>query len=152
MFTNVSSILAEVDPKTKRSLISLYSRAFDPLGLLAPFLISPKLLFQELWAQGLDWDQPLDSDIAEVWETWKQELTDVSHIKVPRWLLRGLTSVDKVELYGFGDASQKAYGSAFYLCAEDEEGKRYSNLVMSIVAPAKPQVTKAYVTQVTMQA
>ena len=54
MFTNVSSILTEVDPKTKRSLISLYSRAFDPMGLLAPFLMTPKLLFQEVWARGLD--------------------------------------------------------------------------------------------------
>ena len=139
MFTNVSSILTEVDPKTKRSLISLYSRAFDPMGLLAPFLMTPKLLFQEVWARGLDWDQPLDSDVAEAWETWKQELTAVRHIKVPRWLLRGLSSIDKVELHGFGDASQKAYGSAVYLCAVDEEGKRISNLVMakSRVAPAK---------------
>ena len=139
VFKNVSSILAEVDSKKKRSLISLYSRAFDSMGLLAPFLMTPKLLFQELWARDLDWDQPLDSDIAKVWETWKQELTDVSHIKVPRWLLPGLSSVDKVELPGFRDATQKAYGSAVYLCAKDEEGKRISNLVMakSRVAPAK---------------
>ena len=68
---------------------------------------------------------------------WKQELADVSHIKVHRWLLHGLSSVDKVELHGFGDASQRAYGSAVYLCAEDREGKRVSNLVMvkSKVAP-----------------
>ena len=139
MFTNVSSVLAEVDLKTKRSSISLYYRAFDPMGLMAQFLMTPKLLFQELWARGLDWDQPLDSDIAEVWETWRQKLTDVSSIKVPTWLLRGLSSVDKVELHEFGDTSQKAYGSAVYLCAEDEEGKRISNLVMakSRAAPAK---------------
>ena len=50
MFTNLSSILAEVDPKTKRSLISLCSRAFDPMGLVALFLMTSKLLFQELLA------------------------------------------------------------------------------------------------------
>ena len=55
-FTNISSILTEADPRTKRSLISLYSRIFDPMGLLTPFLMVPKLLFQELWARGLDWD------------------------------------------------------------------------------------------------
>jgi len=49
MFSNTSSILTEKDPKTKRSLISLYSRVFDPMGLLTPFLMIPKLLFQELW-------------------------------------------------------------------------------------------------------
>ena len=50
MFTNASSILTEKDPKTKRSLISLYSRVFNPMGLLTPFLMIPKLLFQELRA------------------------------------------------------------------------------------------------------
>ncbi|KAL9978335.1 hypothetical protein ACROYT_G015836 [Oculina patagonica] len=56
MFTNGSSILTEEDPQTKRSLISLYSRVFDPMGLLTPFLMIPKLLFHELWTRGLDWD------------------------------------------------------------------------------------------------
>ena len=49
MFSNASSILTEKDPKTKRSLIILQSRVFDPMGLLTPFLMIPKLLFQELW-------------------------------------------------------------------------------------------------------
>ena len=60
ILTSGSSIAAEDDPMTKRSLISLYSRIFDPMSLLAPFLVTPKLLFQELWARDLDWDDPLD--------------------------------------------------------------------------------------------
>ena len=84
MFSNASSILTEKDPKTTRSLISLYSRVFDPMGLLTPFLMIPKLLFQELWTRGLDWDQPLDADIANSWETRKHELANVDQIKVPR--------------------------------------------------------------------
>ena len=139
MFSNASSVLTEKDPKTKRSLISLYSRVFDPMGLLTPFLMITKLLFQELWTRGLDWDQPLDADIANTWETWKHELANVDQIKVPRWLLRNLSSVDKVELHGFGDASERAYGRAVYICAEDKDGNRISNLVIakSRVAPVK---------------
>ena len=64
--TSRSSVAAEEDPMTKRSLISLYSRIFDPMGLLKPYLVTPKLLFQELWARSLDWDDPLDVDIAHV--------------------------------------------------------------------------------------
>ena len=77
ILTSGSSIAAEDDPMTKRSLISLYSRIFDPMGLLTPFLVTPKLLFQELWARDLDWDDPLDADIAQACRTWKQELPSV---------------------------------------------------------------------------
>ena len=138
-FTNGPNILSEEDPETKRSLISLYSRVFDPMGLLIPFLMISKFLLQELWARGLDWDESLHSDITDAWETWKHGLPDITLIKVPRWLLQGLGSVDKVELHGFGDASQKAYGSAVYLCAESQDGSRVSNLVIAKtwVAPAK---------------
>lgn len=48
------------DSMTKRSLISLYARLFDPMGLIAPFLIKPKVLFQELWSRGMQWDEKLD--------------------------------------------------------------------------------------------
>ena len=71
MLLNASSILTDKDPKTKGSLISLYSRVFDPMGLLTPFLMISKVLFQELWARALDWAQPIDADIGNAWETWK---------------------------------------------------------------------------------
>ena len=50
-----------------------------------------------------------------------------------------LSSVDKVELHGFGEASERAYGRAVYICAEDKDGNRIFNLVMakSRVAPVK---------------
>ena len=130
MFINASSILIEKDPKTKRSLISLYSRVFDPTGLLTAFLMIPKLLFRELRARGPDWDQPLDSDIENSWETWKKELSNIDQIRVPRWLLGNLSSVDKVELHVFVDASERAYGSAVYISAEDKVGNRICKLVM----------------------
>ena len=134
-------ITTEDDPMTKRSLISLYAKVFDPMGLLTPFLLTPKLLFQELWARDIDWDDPLDIDIANAWMAWKQELPSVDQIEVPRCLLRGLnlSSVVRVEVHGFADSSQKAYGSAVYLCAEDKDQNRVSNLVMakSRVAPMK---------------
>ena len=54
-------------------------------------------------------------------------------------MLRNLSSVDKVELHGFGDASERAYVAAVYICAQDGDGNRVSNLVMakSRVAPVK---------------
>jgi len=84
MFINASSILTGENPKTKRSLLSLYWRVLDHMGLPPPFLMIPNLLFQVLWTQGLVWNQPLDSDIANSWETWRQKLANVDQIKVPK--------------------------------------------------------------------
>ena len=55
------------------------------------------------------------------------------------WLFQNLCSVDKVELHGFGDASERAYGSAVYISAEDKVGNTISNLAIakSMVAPVK---------------
>ena len=41
---------------TKRVVLSLISRLYDPLGLLSPFLMVAKCIFQELWRLGLAWD------------------------------------------------------------------------------------------------
>ncbi len=133
-----SSLLQIPDALTKRSLLSLYPRLFDPLGFLTPYLMRPKLLFQESWNRERDWDDPLDADIAQSWNTWKIELPRLEQIETPRFFLPP-GPVEKIEVNGFGDASPKAYGAVVYLYTEDIHANRTANLVMSKsrVAPAK---------------
>lgn len=38
---------------TKRGMLSVIARIFDPLGLLAPSVIQMKMLLQKLWLEGL---------------------------------------------------------------------------------------------------
>ncbi|UYV76911.1 K02A2.6-like, partial [Cordylochernes scorpioides] len=47
------------DVYSKRQLLSDISRIYDPLGWLSPVIISFKILFQTLWKQDLDWDDPV---------------------------------------------------------------------------------------------
>ena len=44
---------------TKRVVLSFIARLFDPLGFVTPFVMLAKCLFQEIWKQGLTWDQPI---------------------------------------------------------------------------------------------
>ncbi|XP_068717084.1 uncharacterized protein [Montipora capricornis] len=73
-FLAPSGIISSHDPMSKRSLLSLASKMFDPLGLISPFTVRAKILFQELWLKGLHWDDPLDSDIKAKWLSWKSTL------------------------------------------------------------------------------
>jgi len=71
------------DPMTKRSLLSLASRMFDPMGLISPFTVRARILFQELWRRGLEWDDPLDSAIKREWSSWKSELLQLKDVTIP---------------------------------------------------------------------
>ena len=75
-----TKVLTSDDPETKRSLLSIASKLFDPMGLLSPFVIRAKIMFQELWSHGLQWDDKLPDDIVEKWRSWKEELLHVHKI------------------------------------------------------------------------
>lgn len=44
---------------TKRKLVEYVSSFFDPLGLVSPVLLGPKLLIQNIWRLILVWDEPI---------------------------------------------------------------------------------------------
>ncbi|XP_052739710.1 uncharacterized protein LOC128198398 [Bicyclus anynana] len=46
---------------TKRLILSITARLFDPLGFIGPVITFMKLLIQECWKLNLDWDTPVPS-------------------------------------------------------------------------------------------
>ena len=117
---------------TKRNILSVSSKVYDPPGWLSPFIIQIKILIQMMWQRGLEWDETLPTDILIKWEEWKSELQWLSHIKIPRYI----GSIHKqyanpVELHTFGDASEEAYAAVSYLKSVDEDGEVYITLMHS---------------------
>ena len=125
---------------TKRVVLSLISRLFDPLGLLHPFTIRAKIQFQELWREGYEWDMLLNDEYASEFRKWLQELTELRQWTIPRrYLTCSLWSENpRLSLHGFGDASPQAYGACVYLVSQTDTGYE-SSLVMARarVAPLK---------------
>ncbi|XP_058457002.1 uncharacterized protein LOC131434351 [Malaya genurostris] len=121
---------------TKRQLLSDSSKLFDPFGWLAPVIIRIKILFQQLWLSDISWDDPLLPAIEAAWTDIKGQLRLVELIRVPRF---ASNYNGKMELHGFSDASEVAYGAVVYTRARDAEGNIVVNLLAAKtrVAPIK---------------
>ena len=62
-----SDLVAEVFERitTKRSILSISSKIFDPLGLLSPITTQLKLLFQLICPEKIPWDQEIPDIISD---------------------------------------------------------------------------------------
>ena len=101
------------------------------MGWLGPFSVTAKILYQELWTRGLNWDQKLPAHLMSSWNKWKEDLKELSNLRIPRCFVSDLTNVNSVELHGFGHASTKAYGAVVYVVLKDESGNVNVQLAMS---------------------
>ena len=97
--------------------MSSISKIFDPLGILSPFFTALKILFQEICNQTVDWDSPLGEEVSTRWKSLLQDMDETSRISINRCYISPLPGSEKntIDIHGFGDASDKAYGAAVYL-------------------------------------
>ncbi|XP_025198008.1 uncharacterized protein LOC112596509 [Melanaphis sacchari] len=105
---------------TKRGMLSLIARIFDPLGLLAPVIFFAKQLMQRVWQLGISWDDPLPPEISDVWDRFVADLPVLDQITIPRFVGTKL-GVQGV-LCGFCDASEKGYSAVVYLRLSNHSG------------------------------
>ena len=117
------------------------ARIFDPLGLISPFIIKLKVLFQALCAESVKWDEPLQDKALEQWNCFVSEARALSQLSVPRCYFLSNAVPTQVELHGFSDASEQAFAAAIYLRAIYRDGSITTRLVASKtrVAPMKKQ-------------
>ena len=65
----------------------------------------------------MNWDELLSGNHLDEWQTITNDFLSSGDIRVPRWYLRhsSLSSYLKLELHGFSDASNMAFGCCVYL-------------------------------------
>ena len=109
---------AEMLEPTKRNVLSILASLYDPLGLVSPVVVSLKVLFQELCADKVSWDQGLSGERLRIWEGWISELKRVKEMRFPRCVYGENKVTAKNSLIGFADASSKAYCTVIYFVSE----------------------------------
>ncbi len=127
---DVAEWARKLDP-TKRNIISIVGRFYDPMGFLAPLVIRFKVFFQDLCESKVDWDQPLTGDLLKRWKSLLYGLDGGQHVMIPRYFLDGIgQEVKSLSLHGFCDASRMAYAAVIYLVMETS-GARLTKFVAS---------------------
>ena len=124
------SIVKKEDSFTKRILLKRMATLFDPLGFISPYIIRIKVVMQELWIHGLDWDTAIPDQQNNKVTSWFEELKDLSMVKVLRCLQKTSKVIQRV-IHVFTDASSEAYGAVIYQQCIYEDDTTSTRFVMS---------------------
>lgn len=69
---------------TRRGVVSLATKVFDPIGLVTPFTIRAKLLLESLRSQSLGRDEVIPEEPSRKWIQWVHELSELEQFHIPR--------------------------------------------------------------------
>jgi len=125
--------LTDSTASTKRRVLATTASIFDPLGLLSPAVITYKMFLQKLWQDNLQWDELLPSHLQQVWNQLLQTIT----LKINRKVI--CSNAINIQLHGFCDSSERAYGACLYIRSTDSNKKATCELLCSTskVVPLK---------------
>ncbi|CAA9997912.1 unnamed protein product [Nesidiocoris tenuis] len=118
------------DASTKRSIFSAIARIFDPLGLIGPVIVLAKIFMQNLWSLQLGWDDDIPQPLLRKWQKFGESLAQLNKLQIPR-LIYPSQPFTIIELHGFSDASERAYGACVYIRCSDSTPSATVNLIAS---------------------
>ena len=72
------------DEPSKRNILQISSRIVDPMGFLAPTVLSLKMIFQRLWQDDAGWDKPVPKGVKKIWEKTITGLHRLEELRIPR--------------------------------------------------------------------
>ena len=138
--SHVTELASECSP-TKRNIVRLSAKFYDPIGFMSPITVQFKMLFQELCGEKLNWDDEVPHDLKVKWDNLVNELKQMNRIRLSRCYFREVDDpVISCIVHGFGDASKAAYAAVTYLVMITTIGIRVKFLAAKTrVAPIERQ-------------
>ena len=116
-----------VHAKSKRQVLSSVAGFFDPIGIVNPILLPPKLFIRKLHSRKLGWDEPLDDDLQKEWSFITKNFNSNESFSFPR---KAYDDSRPVSLVVFCDSSKLAYGCVIYVI-QNNCSKLFSKLKLA---------------------
>ena len=128
-------------PPTKRSVLRIAAKVFDPMGYASVLVVTLKAFFQQLCINKCSWDDELKGTDRKTYNGLIKALETFPKIQVPRYPFLRNKTVSRVEIHGFSDASEMAYATIVYLRVIYESGEITTKFIASKykVVPIKQQ-------------
>ena len=96
-----------------------------------------KILYQQLWQRGHEWDKDVPPDLVDQHARWREQLPLLAQKQMPRcYSIPELPCLTQ-ELHGFSDASMKAYGAVIFIRSTYQHHSPVVSLVTSKTKVAK---------------
>ena len=126
-----SQIKVESSQCTRRNILKIVALIFSPMGFISPFVVSGKVLLQELWRLKIEWDKLLDERIQTYWNEWFKSLSKINAVQIPRCHHALGYLASDVQLHIFCDASEVAHATVAYLKFLFKTDKPHCSFFMS---------------------
>ena len=126
---------------TKRTILGVISKFWDPIGIFAPVTLRLRILLQSLWLLRKSWDDPVSKEIESSVLYIIEEMQALNRVKLPR-SVKPDNVTGNAELHGFCDGGEQAYGSGIWLRWPTSDGFVLRFVAAkSFVAPIKQKST-----------
>ena len=139
---NELAILVKKTSPTKRQIVAITTKFYDPLGFISPVVICFKILFQAMCVSKIVWDEPLTGELLSQWKSLVSIYFPRSvSTAIPRcYFTLSKRSLSQCSLQGFCDASNAAYAAVVYMKTEGEFGNAISFVAFKTsIAPTAKQ-------------
>lgn len=83
---------------------------------------------QIMWPEQLEWAQELPQEHQELWGEYYSALPQLNDIQIPRNVVAG-NNCERFDLFGFGDASERAFGACLSAVSVNSNGVTHSSLL-----------------------
>ena len=117
-------------PTNRRQVLGLVHSIYDPLGLFCPFTLIAKRELQKFGQMKLGWDDPISQESLKDFEKWRQSVSSLLTMKVPRWIgSHCLGKESKRQFHLFSDASILGIAATCYARFVDDLHVTHVSLV-----------------------
>ena len=119
-------------PLTRHGILLTISSIYDPLGLVAPFVLQGKHILQAICQDGAHWDDLIPDHLRTPGVKWREKLGCLAKLKVPRcYKPNDFGKVKTIKLHNFSNGSTYRYSQCWYLRMTNSQGRIHCAFVMA---------------------